>query len=105
MVAPPFLTLPALVLAGFLWTLPSQAHGYGQCMPRDVLVGELKKDWDEDPVYWGMVPNGAIIELFLSSNNERTFSIIITRPTGISCMLVGGGQWERITPPPVGEPA
>ena len=76
----------------------------GPCMPRDQMVAELKRDWNEAPAAWGAVPNGAIIELFIGPGNGRSFTIIITRPTGIACVLVGGHEWEERTLPPAGQP-
>jgi len=96
----------ALMIAlAFLMILVGTAEAFAQCMPRDQFAANLKKIWGEDPVYWGVVPNGAIVELFLSSNDRRSFTIAITRPSGITCAIVGGYEWEKSVPPPVGEPA
>lgn len=81
------------------------AEAIAQCLPRDLMEKELERLWGEFPDQWGVIPNGSIVELFLAPNNGNSFSIIITHPSGRSCIMVGGYEWGKRKPPLPGEPA
>jgi len=83
----------------------SSAGAFGQCMPRDLMVKQLQELWGEIPVSWGVISSGSIVELFVAPNDGRSFSVVITDTNGRTCMLVGGHEWGKRTPPPVGKPA
>ena len=46
----------------------------------------------------GVASNGAVVEVFASAHGSWT--IIMTYPTGMSCMMAAGDNWE-ILPQPV----
>ena len=101
MVATPFLTTPALVLAGFLWTFPSQAHA--MCGDREAVLNNLEETYSEVPEARGLASNGNVIELVVSPSGS--FTILYTMPNGLVCVLAAGEGWGLVKKTPPGEPA
>ena len=74
-------------------SLPAQAQHL--CTNRSEVLGHLANKYSEAPVALGLASNGGVIEV-LTSNSGNTWTIIITMPSGISCMLAAGKNWERL---------
>ena len=70
---------------------PSKAHTHSICSERAELIEKLKKGYLEEPISIGLAANGSVIEVFAS--NSGSFSIVITRPEGISCLVAAGKNW------------
>jgi len=67
------------------------------CMPRAAAVQNLEVRYQERVVGRGIAQNGRqMIELWVAENGD--FSILITRPNGISCTATFGGMWFEIEP-------
>ena len=73
---------------------PSAAQAQMLCGPRSVVVANLEKGYSERPISMGLASNGAIIEVFVSE--KGTFTIVMTRPNGLSCLMVAGENWEDL---------
>ena len=77
---------------------PVQSQGPpGGCYPRDYLMAWLQETFDEAPIGIG-VANGKLVEL-LTSEDGVTWTLIITSPDGVSCLMVGGEAWRQLRPP------
>lgn len=86
--------LGTLLILGFVVTgLPVDAQ-IGPCDKRPDVVAHLKKEYKESPRSMGLASNGSVIEVFVSP--KGSFTIIITQPTGISCLVAGGENWEDL---------
>ena len=91
----PFILLSAL-LAGS-WTLPATARQHGlQCGNRDDIVRTLATQYREQPRAMGLANQTAIIEVFTS--RAGTWTILLTKPDGASCIVGAGEAWEEIPP-------
>lgn len=64
------------------------------CGDRKEIITELKERYSEHPISIGLAKNGAVLELFVSQ--DHTFSLIMTQPTGVSCLIAGGDHWESL---------
>ncbi len=64
------------------------------CGDRSMIVERLDTGYSEKPVAMGLSVNGAIVEVFASQNGS--FTIVTTRPSGLSCILVTGESWEGL---------
>lgn len=73
-----------LVAASPAWAQPCDGH-------EDVVAG-LKTIYGEEPKGMGLERSGAVIELLVSP--DRTFTILLTRPDGESCVMAAGKNWE-----------
>ncbi len=72
----------------------SSAQAQAMCGERDAIVASLEKIYSEAPVSIGLGSNGAIIEIFASPSG--TFTIVLTRPNGLTCVMAAGENWEDL---------
>ena len=75
----------------------SSAQAQALCDERDAIVASLEKIHSEAPVSMGLGSNGAIIEIFASPTGA--FTIIMTRPDGLTCVMTAGELWENLPKP------
>ena len=55
----------------------------------------LSKKYSEAPVAVGVTNNGGLVEV-LSTGDGNTWSMIITSPQGMSCLVAAGEGWRLI---------
>jgi hypothetical protein len=92
------LRLPTAFLSALLiaWgALSSAAEAQSLCGQRDEMVAGLEKRYAETPVSMGLASNGAVVEVFASESG--TWTIIMTHPNGLSCLVVAGEGWEALS--------
>jgi hypothetical protein len=73
---------------------PSSAASLVMCGQRADVATKLKQNYEETPASMGITRNGEIVEVFTSKTG--TFTIIMTKPGGLSCLLSEGGTWEEL---------
>ncbi len=89
----------ALLAFGTLTLEPSPAAAQGVpsvCTDRDALLSQLAHRYGEVPVAIG-VANGRLVEL-LTAKDGLTWTIILTSPQGVSCLIASGDGWRPLTP-------
>ncbi len=84
--------LGALLIGWSAFSSPAQAQA--MCGERGAIVASLEKTYSEAPVSVGLASNGAIIEIFASPTG--TFTIILTQPNGLTCVMAAGEYWEDL---------
>lgn len=67
------------------------------CTDRDSAVTHLPTKYSEHTVALGLASNGGVLEI-LTDEAGATWSIIVTTPDGLSCMVANGEHWEPIQP-------
>ena len=80
----------AAVLAVFSW--PAQAQIV--CSTRANFVESLRALHKETPIAMGLVTNGNVLEVIASE--KGTWTILVTRPNGVSCVVAVGDSWETL---------
>lgn len=70
--------------------LPALAQSV--CGERNKFLNHLSNGYSEAPVAMGLVSNGSILEVLASKDGSWT--IIVTRPDGMSCVVAAGEAWE-----------
>jgi len=65
------------------------------CMPHDDFRVELQRNFSEAPVAIAIANNGALIELY-AKRDKSSWTLIMTRPGGLSCVLVAGEEWNDL---------
>jgi len=80
--------------------LDGQQDAPAICTARDGLLTQLEEKYGEVPVAIG-VANGALIEL-LTAKDGITWTIILTSPKGMSCLIASGEGWRPLAPAPTG---
>jgi hypothetical protein len=67
-----------------------------QCNQRDEVLKLLSHKYSEAPVAFGVTNNGGLVEVLTStpSAKDDTWTIIITTPQGVSCLVAAGEGWR-----------
>ncbi len=65
------------------------------CKQRDDVLGHLAQKYQELPVAVGVTNRGALVEV-LSTDDGKTWTIIISSPTGRACMVAAGESWRAL---------
>ena len=87
-----FSSVIAVLLTG-MFVAPAPAQAQLACETRDKIAKTLKQDYAETPVSAGLDNDGRMIEVFAS--HEGSWTILLTMPTGVSCLLATGKNWTR----------
>ena len=65
------------------------------CGDRTKITERLWNVYAEEPVSIGLMVNGSIIEVYASY--DGTFTVLITSPEGLTCLVATGDNWEQST--------
>ncbi|MEM6385947.1 MAG: hypothetical protein AAF718_06895 [Pseudomonadota bacterium] len=88
----------ALVVATAL-TLPIAAQAQGQnCGNRELVVERLTNKYGESRQSIGMAPKGRVVEIY-ASHETGTWTITVTMPNGITCLVASGQSFETLDEP------
>ena len=74
------------------------------CQTRSKLIENLAEKYKESSVAVGIANGGKLVEV-LTTDGGGTWSIIMTSPAGISCLVAAGEGWRKLAPVPVGPEA
>lgn len=87
----------ALVISTVFLLLWGQTASAQQpaCTERTDVLNHLSSEYSEAPVAMGIANNGGVIEI-LSSKTGKSWTIILTMPNGMTCMIAAGENWESI---------
>lgn len=81
------------LLLAFITAFPdARAAAAMLCGPRKDVVEDLARDHGELPISWGLIGNSHLIEVFVSPTGD--FTIIVTRPDGLACIMAAGENWQ-----------
>lgn len=65
------------------------------CQPHREILAHLAKNYRELPAAVGLTNAGNLIEV-LSTSDGSTWSIIVTTPNGLSCLVAAGESWQEL---------
>ena len=88
-------TLTALILGSIL--IAPAALAQPVCGNHNAVSDNLKNSYSETPVSMGVTTGGGIIEIFAS--DEGSWTMVITQPNGVSCLIAVGQDWEILPMP------
>ena len=74
-------------------TSQAQAQS-GKCDARDNVIQLLAQKYKETPIAAGVTNTGGLVEV-LTDPNSGTWTIIVTTPKGISCLVAAGEGWRN----------
>ena len=89
--------LSALVLIIGSSFLAPAASAQPVCGAHRAVSDNLKKSYAEAPVSMGVTTGGGVIEVYASP--EGTWTLVITQPNGMSCLIAAGQDWEELPKP------
>ena len=78
----------AVVLAAL--AMPAQAQT-PLCAPREYLIAELVLRFSERLEHVGLQGDNTMVEIWISETGS--FTVLITGPDGLSCVIASGGNW------------
>lgn len=88
-----FMTVMGALLI-LLGALVQPAAAQTSCGARQDVADKLKRGYDEQPSALGLAHNGTVVEVFTSPTG--TWTIILTRPDGVSCLMATGESWQAM---------
>ncbi len=65
------------------------------CGQRDKVLGRLAQKYKEAPVAIGVTNKGALVEV-LTTGDGDTWTIILSTPQGMSCLVAAGEGWRTL---------
>lgn len=86
--------LIALAFAGALLPQTAAAQGQQNCAPRDVVVERLNATYGEVFSGGGLQNADAVFEVW-TSKSDGTWTILMTRSDGMSCVMAAGTDWRK----------
>lgn len=81
-----------LVAAATLCAVPASAQEQ-VCGEREIIVKQLETNHGEFRRSVGLQDNSVMVEVFAS--DEGNWTILFTKPSGISCFMAVGRAWEN----------
>ena len=87
------ISISGIVLGLFILLIAFPALAAEICGNRANLLQHLKNKFGENPVAIGVTDNGSVVEV-LASENGSTWTLIVTKPYGETCMIATGKYWE-----------
>lgn len=80
-----------LMAAGTLFAADAQAQML--CGQRASIIDGLSKKYKEMPNAFGISGEKMLVELFTSE--QGSWTMLMTRPGGVSCIMAVGQSWEQ----------
>ena len=72
---------------------PVFAQGSASCADRSLIVDRLSSKYGETRQSAGLNQNNGMVEIF-ASEETGTWTILVTMPTGVSCLMAAGKAWQ-----------
>jgi len=89
-------TVPLLtfLLAASFFPVSAQQANAAVCSKREKFTTFLAKKYNEVPKAMGLVSNSGMMEVYVSK--QGTWSILMTAPNGITCLIAAGNNWQGL---------
>lgn len=89
-------TVIIFLAALMIFLMPDKASAQQPaCTARATVLDHLSRRYAEKPVTMGMANNGGAIEV-LTTDDGSTWTIILTMPNGMTCMIAAGENWQAL---------
>jgi hypothetical protein len=101
-----FLFAMSLGLGGVILAVQaSHAQSAPPCAPRAMVIEALSSRYGESRQSIGISADNMLVEVYASADSG-SWSLVITRPDGVSCLAVTGNGYEILAEAtPKGDPA
>jgi hypothetical protein len=94
----------SLILATVV-TVTSSTAALAVCADRDAIIASLSKNYSEKHLASGFQSSAGLMEIWVSEP-DGTWTILMTQPNGMTCIMASGTHWlEEDAMPLAGEPA
>lgn len=78
-------------------TLPTTLQAQSNCAQRDVVIEKLKAGYGEVFAGGGLQNSSRVFEVWFSAE-KGTWTILMTRADGVSCIMASGTNWREGDP-------
>lgn len=82
-----------LSIFALIFISPALAASSPQCDERGKIIEYMEKKYKETTIAAGVTSGGGLVEV-LSTADGGTWTIIITSPQGMSCLMSAGEGWR-----------
>lgn len=65
------------------------------CSQHSKIIGQFASAYQEVPVAGGLTEDGRLVEV-LSSGDGKTWTIVISKPNGETCVMMAGEGWRKM---------
>ena len=65
------------------------------CNKRSEIMKNLSAKYKEVPAALGMASSGGVLEVMASKGGD-TWTVLLTKPDGTSCLVATGNSWENV---------
>ena len=87
------------ILSAIFLSLASVAFGQqDNCAVRDQVVARLEENYGESRQSIGMAAQNQVVEVY-ASIKTGTWTITVTLPNGMTCLVASGQSFERLEEP------
>ncbi len=76
----------------------AQTQIQAPCADRDQVVAQLEERYGETLQSLGLHQNNALVEVY-ASEETGTWTILLTRPDGLTCLIAAGQMWDGAPSP------
>ena len=83
----------ALALGLLMFTPIAEAQTRQACAERAKVIERLAEKYGETRQSMGLHQNNGVLEVYASSETG-TWTILVTMPNGLSCLIAAGQSWE-----------
>lgn len=83
-----------VVICSFFAATANAHQPQSLCDVRDSILAALAARYREAPAALGVTSGGILIEV-LTSEEGKTWTIIVTHPNGVTCLVFSGEGWRR----------
>ena len=84
-----------LSISFIVMTVANGVQANSVCGPHEKIVTQLQTGYSESRSGYGLSGNGSLVELFVSKE-KGTWTFMLTRPDGMTCLVASGGNWEDL---------
>ena len=88
-------SLLAISMVLTVWATTNPVAAQTVCKARSEVAERLAGDFAEAPIAAGLASSGEVIEVFTSGDGS-TWTIVMTRPGGTSCLVAAGEAWMAL---------
>lgn len=90
----------SLGLAGVILAVQAAQGQSGSCAQRGQVVERLQSKYGETRRSVGLAPNNGVVETYASAETG-SWTIIVTMPNGMSCLVAAGEAFEPVEDGPL----
>lgn len=92
---PHFQTRSLILAAAALAVTGAPALAEQACSEHKTVLGQFASTYKEAPVAGGLTRDGHLLQV-LSSGDIGTWTIVLSKPDGETCVVMAGEAWHRI---------